>query len=234
MIRKLLVVAAAIAMPVSVVAVTGATAGAKVVVPPDPAITCSVNATVNFAAPGISTPGSVSASKTSTTTTTSESFGKVSGGHACTGTAAGNTIVSKSVKCAKKGPQPSSNSACVPGEYGYGSWANFENSGTASIQKALKHLSFTINGIAYSSKTASAATVAGGACGSEAGFQLTGAISAPKQDKGQSVVLLACLGASTGPGITSTSNFVANFDGPGNVTSAQIDPSTSTIKIAGG
>jgi hypothetical protein len=234
MIRKLLVVAAAIAMPVSIVAVTGGVASAKVVVPPNPPVTCTVSATVNFAAPGISTPGSASLAKVSTTTTTSETFGTKAGKSSCTGTAPGNNIPTKGVKCAKKGPQPSSNSACVPGDYGYDSWANFENSGSAAIAKALKHLSFTINGIAYSSKTASAATVVGGACGSEAGFQLNGAISAPKPDKGQTVVLVACLGVSTGTGLTSYTNFAANAFGPGTVTSAQIDASTSTIKIAGG
>ncbi len=235
MIRKLLVVAAAIAMPISVVAVTGVTAGAKTVTPPDPAITCSVSAAVNFASPGISTPGSVSTSKTSTTTTGSETFGTASGHPTCTGTASGNTITTKSVKCDKKvAGSPSSNTACEPGDYGYGSWANFENSGTASIQKALKKLSFTINGIAYQSKTTSAATVVGGACGSEAGFQLNGTIKAPKQDKNQPVVLVACLGASTGTGLTSTSNFALNAFGPGTVTSSQIDPTTSTIQINGG
>ncbi len=52
MIRKMLVIAAAIAMPVSAVAVTAFTsgvAGAKTVVPPDPAVTCSVSGTVTFA-----------------------------------------------------------------------------------------------------------------------------------------------------------------------------------------
>jgi hypothetical protein len=232
MIRKMLVIAAAIAMPVSVIAVTGVTAGAKVVVPPDPAVTCSVSATVNFASPGISTPGSVQAGKTTTTNTTSESFG---GG--CTGTAPPNMIASSGVKCTGVGT-PSSNTACPgkkPTMYGYGSWQNFEDTGTASIQKALKKLNFTINGIAYSAKTTASAQIVGGVCGSEAGFQVSGTIAAPKNDKGQTFNLNACLGAATAaPGhpITSTSNFVLNAFGPGIVASTVLDPSTSTIHVS--
>jgi hypothetical protein len=233
MIRKMLVIAAAIAMPVSVIAISGVTAGAASKPPPDPAVTCSVSATVNFASPGISTPGSVHASKTSSTTTTAESFG---GG--CTGTAPANNIVSDGVKCTGSG-MPSSNTACTakkPTTYGYDSWSNFESTGTASIQKALKKLSFTIDGIAYSAKTTAASTIVGGACGSEAGFNVSGTISAPKNDKGQTFSLNACLGASTAaPGsapLNSTSNFALNAFGPGTVASAQLDPATSTIHVS--
>jgi hypothetical protein len=116
--------------------------------------------------------------------------------------------------------------------YGYGSWANFEASGTSSIQKALKTISFTINGIAYTSKTSSAADI--GCAGGEVGFSVTGAISAPKQDKGQSSVLDACLGAVTGTGLNSPHTFAANIGGPGTVATATLDPATSTVAIDGG
>jgi hypothetical protein len=230
MIRKMLVVAAAIAMPLSVIAATGGTAGAKgVKPPPNPPVTCTISATVNFAPPGISNAGSADSSKTSTTTTSSQTYG----GSGCSGSAAGVNIVSKSTKCAKKGPQPSSNSACEPGEYGYDSWANFASGGTASIQKALKSLSFTVNTIAYSSKITTSSEVVDGACGSEVGFQLGGTVSAPKVDKGQAVSLLACLGTVTGTGL-SGSTFASNIGGPGTVATAQIDPSVSVLKIDGG
>jgi hypothetical protein len=231
MIRKMLVVAAAIAMPLSVIAATGATAGAKgVKPPPDPAITCAVTATVTFASPGISNSGSVSTSKTSTTATSGESFTTKSGQSACSGTAPNNAIVSKSVKCAKKGPQPSSNSACVPGEYGYGSWSNFESTGTSSIQKALKTIHFTINGIAYETKTSSAAAI--GCAGGEVGFSVSGTVAAPKVDKGQTAVLDACLGAVTGTGLNSPQTFANNIGGPGTVATATLDPATSTVAIS--
>jgi hypothetical protein len=230
MIRKMLVVAAAIAMPLSVIAATGGTAGAKgVKPPPDPAITCAVTATVTFAPPGISNAGSADSSKTSDTTTSGESFTTKSGQSACSGTALNNVISSKSVKCAKKGPQPSSNTACEPGEYGYGSWANFASGGTSSIQKALKDISFTINGINYESKTSSSAEIS--CAGGEFGFSVTGSISAPKVDKGQSAVLTACLGAVTGTGLNSPATFSNNIGGPGTVATATLDPATSTVAI---
>ena len=163
MFRKLLVVAAAIGMPISMLAMAGGTAGAaKVVTPPDPAVTCSVSGTVTFAPPGISQAGSASPSKTSITTTSAPTFG---GG--CTGGGTGNTIVTKSVKCAKKVGQaePSSNPGCQVGEYGYGSWSNFTSGGTTSIQKALKKLNFTINGIDYQTKTTGSSEVVLGPVG---------------------------------------------------------------------
>jgi hypothetical protein len=232
MIRKMLVIAAAIAMPVSVIAISGVTAGAATKPPPDPAITCAVTATVTFASPGISNSGSVSTSKTSATMTSGESFSTKGSDGSCSGTAPNNTITTKSVKCAKKGTQPASNPACVPGEYGYGSWSNFETEGTASIQKALKSLSFTINGINYSSKTSSAADI--GCAGGEVGFSVTGTISAPKADKGQSAVLDACLGTVTGTGLNSPHTFSNNIEGPGTVATATLDPATSTVEIDGG
>jgi hypothetical protein len=230
MIRKMLVVAAAIAMPLSVIAATGGAASAKgVKPPPDPAITCAVTATVTFAAPGISNSGSVSTSKTSTTATSGESFSTKAGQSACTGTAPNNAIVSKSVKCAKKGPQPSSNSACVPGEYGYGSWSNFTSNGTSSIQKALKTIHFTINGIAYESKTTGSAIIS--CAGGEFGFSISGSIAAPKVDKGQPAVLQACLGTVTGTGLNSPATFSNNVGGPGVVATATLDPATSNVAI---
>ncbi len=102
MIRKLLVVAAAIAIPASVVAVNGgiaSAAGAKTA----PAISCAVSSTVTFAAPGLSTAGAVSTAKTSTTKTGNLAFS----GTGCTGTGAGHSITTASTKCTGTGkPAP--------------------------------------------------------------------------------------------------------------------------------
>jgi hypothetical protein len=235
MIRKMLVVAAAIAMPVSVIAIpafTSGVAGAHTVVPADPPVTCSVSGTVTFAPPGLSSAGSAEAAKDSVSTTSPTTFGA-----GCTGgSGTGYSITSKSIKCAKKAtdPEPSSNPGCEVGEYGYDSWSNFTTGGTTAIQKALKKLNFTLNGIAYETKTTSASQVVFNACGSEVGFQLNGTVAAPKQDKGQSSQLIACLGAVTGTGLTSYTNFFDDYNGPGTVATAQIDPSVSTVEIAGG
>jgi hypothetical protein len=233
LIRKLLVVATAIAIPLSVVAATGATAGAKAVKPPpDPAVTCSISATITFAPPGISNSGAISTSKTSVTTTTGETFGTASGHPTCSGSAPNLAISSKSTKCDKKvAGQPSSNPACEPGFYGYDSWQNFQSGGVASVQKSLKNLSFTINGITYATKTTSAA-IDGSCANSEVGFLITGTVKAPKNDKGQTDTLSACLGTVTGPGVVgSPPTFTGNLFGPGTVATAQIDPATSTISV---
>ncbi len=230
MIRKMLLVAAAIAMPVGVVAITGGTAGAGSPTPPDPAVTCTVSATVTFAPPGISKPGSITTSKTTTSSTSTTTFG----GTGCTGSAPANTITSKATKCSKKTPgMPSSNPACTPGNYGYDSWANFTGGGTASLQKSLKKLSFTVNSIAYSTKTTGASTILpGGLCGgSEAGFQLVGTVKGPKQDKGQTATLNACFGAITGTGLTSSTFVGAAIDQNGTVATTAIDPAQSTLHI---
>jgi hypothetical protein len=235
MIRKILVFAAAIAMPVSVIAVTGAVAGAaKVVTPPDPAITCTVASTVSFAAPGLSQAGSITTAKTTVSTTTPTVFGTVPAGAACAGGGTANTITTKGTKCAKKGTQPASNPACAPGFYGYDSWANFSTGGTASVQKSLKKLNYTINGIAYQTKTTAAAQVLpGGACGANSvGFQLTGTVKKPKQDKGQTSTLTACLGSITGTGLgVETTFLLAAVLQQGTVATTQIDPTLSTVHV---
>jgi len=237
MIRKMLVIAAAISMPVGLVVASAGTAGAKKVKPPpDPAVTCTVSGTVNFAAPGISKDGSVTTLKKTVTTTSATTFG---GGCTAGSGGAGNTILSKAVKCdkhtagqTKPATSPSTNPACEPGMSGYGSWANFTSGGTASIQKALKKLNFSIDGIAYQTKTTGSAEVIGGACSNEVGFQITGTVKAPKQDKGQTSTLTACLGAITGSGLKPGDDFFkAAVDQIGTVATTQIDPAFSTVHV---
>jgi hypothetical protein len=233
MIRKMLVIAAAISMPIAAVTAIGMTsgvAGAKTVVPPDPDITCTVSATVNFASPGLSQAGSITTAKTSDSTTTPTIFG----GSGCSGGGGANTIASKNTKCAKKPPQPTSNPACAPGYYGYDSWGDFTSGGTSSIQKALKNLDFTINGIAYETKTTGSAEIVNGVCGDEVGFQITGTVKGPKQDKGQTSTLTACLGSISGTGLGTETTFEDAVIGQqGTVASAQIDPAYSTVAISG-
>ncbi len=113
--------------------------------------------------------------------------------------------------------------------YGYDSWAGFTGTGTAALSKATKKLSFTINGTTYSAKGSGAAIASCG--GGEIGFSVAGTVKAPKADKGQSVSLVACLGAVTGTELTSYTNFLLDLDGPGFVTTAQIEPAYSSLTI---
>jgi hypothetical protein len=83
MIRKLLVVGAALAMPVSVVA-AGGVAGAKTVTPADPSQTLAISATVNFSL-GLSSRGTATTEKDSNTTISDETLsGHDGNGHAST------------------------------------------------------------------------------------------------------------------------------------------------------
>jgi|HubBroStandDraft_6_1064221.scaffolds.fasta_scaffold17290_2 hypothetical protein len=236
MVRKMLVVAAAIAMPMSAVAVVGATGGVAgaVVGPPDPAVTCTISATVTFAPPGISSNGQVGTGVKSTQTTVSS---ETLGGAGCVGSSSINPITAKTVKCVKGQPgQPSTNPGCngVKGTEGWDSWGDFASTGTATILKSTKKLNFTINGIPYQTKNTSAAAI--GCPGGEVGFQISGTIKAPKNDKGQTDVLTACLGTVTGTSLQGSTPFMFQNQvfapEPTTVATAQIDPVTSSVAIS--
>jgi hypothetical protein len=129
--------------------------------------------------------------------------------------------------------QPSTNRGCdgVKETVGWTSWGDYAATGTASILKDTKKLNFTINGITYETKNTAATDV--GCAGGEVGFQISGTIKAPKNDKSQTDVLTACLGTVTGTdrlGPDFQDNLFAPE--PTTVTSAQIDPATSSVAIS--
>jgi hypothetical protein len=230
LIRKSLVVAAAIAMPLSVTAVTGGTSAAATG-PADPPVTCSVGSTLTFAPPGISKAGSVTAAKKSFSTISAATLG------GCSGSGPAMTIQFPNLHCVGPG-QPPSNPACqtvYSGTLdGYDSWANFESSRmTTAVQKSLKSLSFTINGISYVTKgTVASQILAGGLCGgSEVGFHVVGIVKSPKPDKGQTMTLNLCLGTITGNGLTSSTFSGAASDQNGTVATTAVDPATSTVHV---
>jgi hypothetical protein len=103
MIRKLLVIATALAIPVGTMALTGGVAGAKTVVPPDPSQNCSIAATVNFGSHGLSTVGQATTDTSTTTTISGETLNCTDGNGHSGGSATINTalnITSKTTKCA--------------------------------------------------------------------------------------------------------------------------------------
>ncbi len=99
MIRKLLLVAAAIAMPASAGAVTlvatAPTAGAAAT------INCHVAGTVSFATPGLTHNGKVTTATTSTTNVSTETYTK--GSTTCSGTGPALKITSTNIKCSASG-----------------------------------------------------------------------------------------------------------------------------------
>lgn len=243
MFRKLIVVAAAVAMPLSMVTLTGLAgtggiAGAKAPPPPpDPAVSCHITSTVTFAAPGLSLNGDITTAKTSTTTSTGTS---IVAGPGCSG-AGGNplTIVSKNSKCAKTPNSPVP--GCVKGSTYFDSFSGFAGSSTtASLAKAVKHLTFVVNGITYAAKGTGTSEIyptslgGSGLCGSEVGFGITGVVKAPKQDKVQTVAVQACLGHVTGSNLADPNNFLNDLasNNPAEViATATVDPSNSTLHI---
>ena len=193
MIKKLLMVAAAIAMPATAVAgiaVTSGVAGAKapVVLP----TTCAVTGSVTFPAPGLSQIGAVEASSKSTTTASSSASG------GCTGTNS-QTIVSKStVKCKS---QPTTAPCTSTEGYVYDTDGSFA-AGTANLAKAVKKgLAVTDNGVALTlvptAGTGVSLVLPGSVCGSNAGFQLTGTVKKATDTFTATVCLTTDTGTNT-------------------------------------
>jgi len=203
MIRKLLLVAAAIAMPVSAGAVTlvatAPIAGAAAT------INCHVAGTVTFASPGLSHNGTVTTATTSTTSVSTETYTK--GTTACAGTGPALAIKSTNIKCSAAGATTTI-PACVGNstKNGYGSFKSYASTGVSSIKADTKTLTFTVNGTKYTSTTCTASTcVAIHSCptsktyGGEAGFEVKGNISAPAGAyKGAATTVIVCLGSAVG------------------------------------
>jgi hypothetical protein len=252
MIRKLLLVAAAIAMPVSAGAVslvaTAPTAGAAAT------INCHVAGTINFATPGLTHNGKVTTATTSTTNVTTETYTK--GSTACSGTGPALAIKSTNIKCSAKGATTTV-PACVghSTENGYDSFDSYATTGVTSIRADVKTVHFTINSVAYTSTTGtSSSSVAVHTCatsktyGSEAGFEVKGTITAPTSSpyKGAATTVIVCIGSATGNHLLTQSKatkpgFVYNLtqglgsttaDKQINVVHGLFDPLESTLNIA--
>jgi hypothetical protein len=229
--RKILMGILAIALPIGTVAAVQTTASAKTG-PPDPAVNCGAAGSVQFQAPGLSKNGSISATlKTSVTSATSSFTG-------CGGTSPLSVnINSKNTKC--KGPNNPAGTPCeAKHTYTYDSEASFATTGTSSILKSLKKITFTVAGRTYLSKSSAANSITctdsvspPGGDPTEVGFKITGSVKSPKNDKGESVTLVACLGTDSGPGTTG-SFFDDLASGTGTIAGASIDGHTSSLAIS--
>jgi hypothetical protein len=232
--RKILMGVFAFALPIGMIAAFGTAASAKTKPAPDPARSCTAHGTVHFQSPGLSADGSVSSTlKVSDTTTSGVGFG------GCTGSVPNLVIASKNTKC--KGTTAGTKCpAKVKGTkyvwYTYDGESTFASGSTiTSLEKSLKKLDFTIDGVTYATKTTGAS--AAGTCvdaglgGTEAGFIINGTVKSPKQDKGETTTLKACLGSDTGPG-TSGFFFADLGSGTGTIVTASIDPVSSTVNVS--
>ncbi len=228
MIRKLLMVAAAAAMPMGAVAVGALGAGTAVAAP---TYTCSLNGGVVTFNGGLSANGSVTTAKTNADTSSGITFAGAGCGSG--GSTIGRTITSKNTKCGKTPGTPVP--GCIKGDTYYGTWSQFAGSGSAAIQKALKKINLTVDGHAFSGKTkASVGISPGGSCGAEAGFQISGSVKPPKPLTYSTYSMTVCLGTVTlAPGPGDPSSFINNLTIPGSdVLTANVDSASSSLVIS--
>jgi hypothetical protein len=237
MMRKLLMVAAAIAMPlgtVAVASVTSSVATSGVAGATTLSLTCKLPAsTVTFTAPGLTDNGAVTTSSKSKTKTAA---GSLNCGAAGTGSIAAQTIKSKNTLCVgNNNPIP----GCTPTSYVYDSAAGYSGS-SSTLWQSLPTYTFVggSKGTLTVTNTSSAAINPGGKCGAtEAGFKIVGHVSSPSGYAGNAAQLIACLSTDTGPNtsgdfLTDISAEIAATDSPPiTIATSALDPTTSKIKI---
>jgi len=207
MIRKMLVLAAAVAMPAAamagVTAVSGAGIATAKALPPVTG-TCTLTGTVTFAKPGLSYNGSL----TNKTVETSKTAITPSG--ICGTKAIKNKINSATSVCAT---DPSPAPACglasaktlAKDPYFYDTASSLATAGVANIVSSLSGgIPAVDNGTKVTLQVTSGGTssvLPGGACGSTVGFHLTGAVTNGGANV-SSYDLTICLVTDTGTGTT--------------------------------
>ena len=239
-IKKLAVLAAAIAIPVgglaSLAAISGGTAGASNRVGDKGTYTCAISgtppavaSTVTFQSPGISVAGSSGESSINKTKTT---VAQLPLGATC-GTVNGSggpyTISSTNPPCSGT-TTPPLGPVCTSGDFAYGSWNSFIATGASTIVTGLPHPKFKIDGDTFTGNTMNATSVVGAPCTAhEAGFNITGTVN-PLEGY-TSFSLTACLGTVTAPAGSAGTMFL---DDVGNTTvlTVQIDPADSTVTVS--
>jgi hypothetical protein len=188
--------------------------------------------TITFASPGISQLGTAQVSKKSKTAVSSGTISCVKKTKTKSGTVPAGTITTKATSadlCQNDSNPPS---PCPTGDYVYDSSTEFV-SGASTLWKDIKTETWTIGTTTYTdalSASAEATTCAS----NEAGFNLTGKLTAPAADAGKAATIVACLLGDTGP--NTTGNFLADItsevEGTGPtivIATATLDPSDSTI-----
>jgi len=203
--RKMLLIAAAVAMPLGAIGVT-TIAGSTVAGASNSTalnITCKISgAAVTFAGSGLSANGTITSLLTSTTTTSAQ---KLTCGTAGKGSSPGLSIVTNNEACTAVDTPEIGCPAPPPQMYDYGSVAGFAaSSGTlAGPTGSIPHITAKIGTTTYMINTTVSSVAL--TCGTgEAGFSIHGKIATPLAHKGEKVVVTACLGADTHTGSCNT------------------------------
>ena len=241
MIRKMLVLAAAVAIPAAGLAgasaLTGASVASAKALPPV-AVTCSLTDSVTFAKPGLSYNGSL----TNKTSQSSKSATTPSAGNpaACPTKAIKNKIATATTDCATA-PTPapicsiSTAKTLAKDPFYYDTASSLATSGVASIVASLSPgIATTDNGtkvILAVTAPGTSSILPGGACGTTVGFHLSGAVNlAAGGSTGLNYTLNICLVADTGTG-TSGAFFTDYAAAAGGNTSITIASATGTSSL---
>jgi len=212
MIRKMLLIASAIAIPLGATAVTaiaGPTTAGAVSVP----IVCHPTAplgVVTWAAPGLTLNGTISASPTSSTTTTAQTLncGALGAGSAAARTGT-NAIVTNSTVCTGPNmPLP----GCAFGLFNHSSISGLSGN-SSTLWLSLPTISWSIGATSYTMTSNSSNVAAGCIALGEIGFTIHGTITTgPAARLGHTAKYVACFSTDTGPG--TTGSMVADYGNP--------------------
>jgi hypothetical protein len=216
MIRKMLVIAAAVAMPASALAAvtTIGTSGVAGAVKVYTSQSCAITGGVTFAAPGLSHDGTLGKKSTATSVSSATATGAGCGAGASGFTFIKNKITTAATDCNVAPTPPATNpvvcaSATTKMHYAFSNASNLASAGVSSIVASLsKGLKVYDNGNkAIAAVTAGGtSSVVGGACGAgHIGFQLSGNTSVT----GLTYNLLLCFAGDTGTAITN--DFFADY-----------------------
>jgi len=236
MIRKLLIAAAAVAIPIGAFSAISATttAGASGTDHVGP-YTCAITglvppaATLTFAGTGLSVAGSVSEATSVKQATTAAVLPASPSCGTLAGSFAAAHIATLTAPCSAT-TTPALGSVCTAGDFAYGSWNAFLAGGASTLVGGIPHPKFKIDGDTFAGTTTTAAAIyPGHACGTDAGFLLSGTVTA---NEGYSAFSIqTCLGAVTAPTGSVGTRFV-NDVSVATVKTVQFDPTDSIITVS--
>ena len=212
MIRKMLVIAAAVAMPAAALAGVTAVGSSAIASAKTPvaSIECPLTGTVTFAKPGLSKGGAI------TNKTVEDSSTTVTPSGSCGTKSIKEKIATATTECAFPTTTPTvctGVTALSKDKYYYDTDSSFTSAGVSSIVASLstKGIKAVDNGNTVTLKVGdtggqtASSVLPGGVCGSDAGFQLTGGTS----NASLTYVLNVCLTTDTGTG--TTGSFLADI-----------------------
>jgi hypothetical protein len=183
---------------------------------PNPVSCTGLSGTFNFPAPGLTvngTPTSMKKGGPATTVTPGASF-------TCAGGVSGSFPTLNIV--------PGKNLETSPGVRTRDSWGSFAIAAN-NLRKHLKSIPFALSDGPATFRTKSSFSGEGAPCPSnEVAILVQGQVKSGAHPTTSASITL-CLGNDAGPG--ATGNFAADFGVANNVTSAQIDPATSSATL---